>query len=45
MDERQFVFDAVLQKVPDLDGAYIEFPYDAKEVFGKGRVKVILFEF
>ncbi|HPB80127.1 MAG TPA: DUF1905 domain-containing protein, partial [Sedimentibacter sp.] len=22
------------------DGAYIEFPYDVKEEFGKGRVKV-----
>lgn len=40
MNEQEFVFDAVLQKVPDLDGAYIEFPYDAKAVFGKGRVKV-----
>lgn len=27
-------------KVPDIDGAYVEFPYDAKAEFGKGRVKV-----
>lgn len=40
MNDQVFAFDAVLQKVPDLDGAYIEFPYDAKKVFGKGRVKV-----
>lgn len=26
--------------MPDIDGAYIEFPYDVKEEFGKGRVKV-----
>jgi D-Tyr-tRNAtyr deacylase len=26
--------------VPDIDGAYIEFPYDIKKEFGKGRVKV-----
>ncbi len=40
MDNRVYRFDAVLQKVPDIDGAYIEFPYDAKAEFGKGRVKV-----
>lgn len=40
MDATVFTFDAVIQKVPDLDGAYIEFPYDCKAVFGKGRVKV-----
>lgn len=33
-------FEAVLQKVPDIDGAYIDFPYDARALFGKGRVKV-----
>lgn len=26
--------------MPGLDGAYIIFPYDVKEEFGKGRVKV-----
>ena len=36
MNERVFVFDAVLQKVPDIDGAYVEIP-----AFGKGRVKVL----
>ncbi|HOA19204.1 MAG TPA: DUF1905 domain-containing protein, partial [Sedimentibacter sp.] len=35
-----YEFDAVIKKVPDIDGAYIEFPYDVKEEFGKGRVKV-----
>lgn len=40
MNEKVYTFDAVIQKVPDLDGAYIEFPYDVREEFGKGRVKV-----
>lgn len=33
-------FDAVIKKVPDIDGAYVEIPFDVKEVFGKGRVPV-----
>ena len=33
-------FDAIIKKVPDIDGAYIEIPFDVKEVFGKGRVAV-----
>lgn len=37
---KTYEFDAVLQKVPDIDGAYVEFPYDVKEEFGRGRVKV-----
>jgi len=40
MNPKRYEFDAVLKKVPDIDGAYVEFPYDAKEEFGKGRVKV-----
>ena len=38
--EKQFSFDAVIQKVPDLNGAYVEIPFDVKETFGKGRVPV-----
>jgi hypothetical protein len=38
--DKEFVFDAELKKVPDIDGAYIEIPFDVKEVFGKGRVSV-----
>ena len=30
----------MLKKVPDIDGAYVEIPFDVKKVFGKGRVKV-----
>lgn len=40
MNEKKYEFEAEILKVPDIDGAYIEFPYDVKEEFGKGRVKV-----
>ena len=33
-------FDAEIKKVPDIDGAYVEIPFDVREVFGKGRVPV-----
>jgi len=35
-----YEFKATIQKVPDQDGAYIAMPFDIKEEFGKGRVKV-----
>ncbi len=40
MNEKIYEFEAVIKKVPDIDGAYIEFPYDVRSEFGKGRVKV-----
>ena len=40
MNTRIYEFEAVINKVPDIDGAYIEFPFDVREEFGKGRVKV-----
>lgn len=40
MNEKRYEFDAEIKKVPDIDGAYVEFPYDVREEFGKGRVKV-----
>lgn len=40
MNPKTYAFLALIHKVPDLDGAYIEFPYDVKKEFGKGRVKV-----
>lgn len=40
MNPKCYEFDAVIQKEPDLDGAYIEFPYDVRAEFGRGRVKV-----
>jgi len=37
---KTYTFEAEIKKVPDIDGAYVEFPYDLKKEFGKGRVKV-----
>ena len=37
---RIYEFEAEIKKVPDIDGAYVVFPYDIKSEFGKGRVKV-----
>lgn len=35
-----YEFDAVIHPVTDKGGAYIIFPYDIRQEFGKGRVKV-----
>ena len=35
-----YTFEASIQKVLDIDGAYVIFPYDIRKVFGKGRIKV-----
>lgn len=40
MNQTVFSFAAIIQKVPDIDGAYVGFPYDVRALFGKGRVKV-----
>lgn len=42
MDKRadEQVFEAVIQKVPDIDGAYVEIPFDVKAVYGLSRVPV-----
>ena len=40
MNSKIYRFRAVIQKVPDIDGAYIEFPYGVRKEFGKGRVRV-----
>ena len=40
MAPKTYEFDAELMKVPDIDGAYVEFPFDVREEFGRGRVKV-----
>lgn len=41
MNMKRYEFDAVIKKVPNIDGAYVDFPYDVKKEFNKGRVKVI----
>lgn len=43
MNEKKYEFDALILKVPDIDGAYVEVPFDVKTEFGKGRVKVHAF--
>lgn len=35
-----YEFEATILKVPDLDGAYVEIPFDVKAEFGRGRVPV-----
>lgn len=37
---KRYEFEAEIKKVPDIDGAYIEIPFDVKAEFGKGRVPV-----
>lgn len=41
MNTKIYEFKAIIQKVSDIDGAYIQFPYNVKTEFGKGRVKVM----
>ena len=40
MNMKTYDFDAVIEKVPDLDGAYVALPFDLRAEFGKGRVFV-----
>lgn len=35
-----FEFDAMIHKVEDRDGAYVICPYDIRQLYGKGRMKV-----
>lgn len=35
-----FHYRAIIKPVPEKGGAYVEFPYDIKKEFGKGRLKV-----
>ena len=40
MNPKTYEFDAIIQKSPDKDAAYIPLPFDLKAEFGKGRVFV-----
>ena len=40
MESKTYEFLAEIKQVPGIDGAYIEFPYDLRKEFGKGRIKV-----
>ena len=36
-----YEFDAVIERVPDMDAAYVRIPFDVKQAFGRGRVPVL----
>ena len=38
--QKVYRFTAEIKKVPDMDGAYVEIPFDVKAAFVKGRVPV-----
>ena len=40
MERKQYEYDGIIHDVPDNGGAYVVFPWDIREEFGKGRVKV-----
>ena len=41
----KYEFDAVLHEIPEKGSAYIIFPWNIREEFGRGRVKVsVLFD-
>jgi hypothetical protein len=40
MNDKIYKFKAQIKKVPDIDGAYVIFPYDIRKEFGRGRVSV-----
>ena len=37
---KRFEYEAFLHEVPEKGGSYVVFPWNIREVFGKGRVKV-----
>lgn len=40
MVQRTYEYESVIYEAETKGGAYVIFPYDIREVFGKGRVKV-----
>jgi len=40
MNDKTYEFEAIIQKVPDIDGAYIDIPLDVEKEFNKKRVPV-----
>ncbi len=40
--EKRFEFDAVIHEIPEKGGAYIVFPWNIREVFGKGLSRYTL---
>lgn len=40
MADKVYEFKSTIYSVPQKGGAYVQFPYDIRKEFGKGRVKV-----
>jgi hypothetical protein len=40
MNDKIYEFEAEIKKVPEIDGTYVEIPFDVRAEFGKGRVPV-----
>ena len=36
-----YEYEAIIEPVPEKNGAFVRFPYDLRKEFGKGRVKVL----
>ena len=41
MAQKQYEYDGIIRELPDNGGAYVLFPWDVREEFGKGRVKIL----
>jgi len=40
LEQKRYEFDGMIHEVLDNGGAYVIFPWDIREEFGKGRIKV-----
>ena len=40
MEQKRYEYDGTIREDPENGGAYVVFPWDIREEFGKGRVKV-----
>ena len=40
MESMRYEYDAILCEIPENGGAYVAFPWDIREVFGRGRIRV-----
>jgi hypothetical protein len=40
MKDTIYEYDTVIHEIPEKGGAYLTFPWDIRQEFGKGRVKV-----
>jgi hypothetical protein len=40
MESMRYEYDAILHEIPENGGAYVGFPWDIREVFGRGRIRV-----